>query len=150
MRRILSSLFLTLLLHGCASEVINATPVPSERLAKVYFIRKNLPGSKVATLRVVETDAARLADKDIVAINVPVGDTYIHLQFSDGTFFSFTLPVKAESPQYVLLQGTRRSLSESEQRAFHWRYSHEFHREAVKISQEEARKIANSLGRPLE
>lgn len=105
--RALLSLFCAFVLSACASTtVLQPVPASTEGMAKVYFIRKKLePTIREYRLVVRDVHVATLADNDVVAVYVPVGDSKVQLDIDREWPFSFTLPVKSAEPLYVVVSG---------------------------------------------
>ena len=139
------------LVAGCAStSVIQAVPTNTEGMAKVYFIRQKLePVIREYRLLVRDQHVATLADNDVVAVYVPIGENRIQLDIDKEWPFAFDLPVKSSQTLYIVLSGESRfgGASSTGFRTFDVKIA--LNRRTAAISREEAERLVASMGKKL-
>lgn len=150
MRSLLALVF-AILISGCAStKVLQPVPTSTAGLAKVTFIRQKLePVIREYRLVLNSSHVASLADNDVVAIFVPMGDNQVQLDIDNEWPFSFALPVKSSDPLYVVVSGesTFAGAQSTGYRTFTANIA--LTRRVIPVSRADAEKLVGTLGKKL-
>jgi hypothetical protein len=149
--RVLVALVFAILISGCATtKVLQPVPASTAGLAKVHFIRQKLePVIREYRVVVNSSHVASLADNDVVAVFVPIGDNQVQLDIDNEWPFSFTLPVKVADPLYVVISGesTFAGAQSTGYRTFTANIA--LTRRVIPVSRAEAEKLLGALGKKL-
>jgi len=140
-----------LLLVACTStQIMQPVVPPGDGQALVYFMREHYP----PTLREVcivgnGKPLATVAEKDYVAVNLPVGMNKVDIEAADGKPLSNQLPVDKADRLYLLLTGdVRKTGSEIKYRELIVYLNWELH--AYALTRNEAEAVAARFGKPLQ
>lgn len=138
------------LLVACTStQIMQPVVPPGDGQALVYFMREHYPPT-LREVRIVGNGKtlATVAEKDYVAVNLPVGLNQVDIEASDGKPLHFQLPVAKADRMYVLLTGdVRKTGTEFRYREMivHLNWS----LRAYPLDKSEADVVAARFGKPL-
>jgi hypothetical protein len=96
------------LIAGCATTKAFVPPEPpGNGRALVYFIRDHYGmADKEARLYVAGTQVGTIANNDVLAVNVPVGQNSILVDVTGDKVLDFKLPIRRAEKVYVLLSSS--------------------------------------------
>ena len=126
---------------------------PGNGKALVYFIRDRFPPyMREAQLHLNEVQVATMADQDLVAVNIPLGNNDVEVTINGDKPFSFALPVTREERIYIELTGnvkwvSGRAYVKAGMEVMEFDFSR--HVSAVRISRAEAETIASRIHKEL-
>ncbi len=138
-------------LLGCASTRSFQTVEPAgSGKALVHFIRKKYPPYiHQLYLSVDGTALGTLANNDIIAVNVPVGEHRVALDVIDGKPLVFNLSVPRAEDMYVVLSGDVTKTGDAYRSGSIVVYL-QWTLRAVPVSKAEATRVADSIGMHLD
>ncbi len=138
-------------LSGCGTtQALQAVTPPAGHTALVYFIRDNFPPYiHVARLSVNGVPAATLANKDVVAVNVPVGNDRIRVDVTDGKTLQFDMPVDKADTRYVVITGKVENVGVVRTGFYGYIGENHWFGSAYPVSEAKARTLLAGFGRTL-
>jgi hypothetical protein len=141
--------FAALLIACSTTQIMQPVVPPGDGVALMYFMREHYPPT-FREVRIVGNGKtlATVAEKDYVAVNLPVGMNQVDIEASDGKPLHFQLPVTHSERMYVLLTGD--VLKTGTEFTYREMIVHlNWHLRAYTLNRTEADLVAARFGKPL-